>query len=475
MSSPAKSFIYSEILGPKERFCLFDQNIFHYIRTKSRTSYRSPALNFGDIPKRWNYGDLRKRIEGMARNLVSSGARPSARVLSFSPSCCESYFLQLACNVVGCIYVPVPPKSYTPENLRCFLNQFQPQILHVSEEYSSLKDGKNHKRSFYETLYSVIPELALSYPGQRVQHHLSEEFPYLKKCFISGRGSGSASSNIRGFQCPSYSLHEDPLRRFHLLLHRDEPIIALHNPQPAIEDKVFTCYSHAHCMNAGKVLSSILSLGNGSRIASLAEDAYSPVGAIIAPYAALGCDGEYLSLQSVLSDASEQETNDSNMEKIDCILLSKTEAVSLVAKPTCKALHSARLYAIFEESSTSDTSMELMKEVKQKAQADDVYIFKGPMESCFMITCKSLRHGNIGVLPYTGLKVVGDRGTYDAKILAAGMRGNLKLRGPHVTPYFYNNAGLMTEFQDEFGWVSTSRDAILHDEENWTSLGAQEY
>jgi len=59
------------------------------------------------------------------------------------------------------------------------------------------------------------------------------------------------------------------------------------------------------------------------------------------------------------------------------------------------------------------------------------------------------------------LKIVGDRGTTDAKVLSRDTRGNLKLKGPHVTSLFYNNAGLLTEVVDDKGWVSTSLEGTL--------------
>eukprot|EP00657_Telonema_sp_P-1_P001156 TRINITY_DN12555_c0_g1_i1.p1 TRINITY_DN12555_c0_g1~~TRINITY_DN12555_c0_g1_i1.p1 ORF type:complete len:111 (-),score=46.07 TRINITY_DN12555_c0_g1_i1:184-516(-) len=88
---------------------------------------------------------------------------------------------------------------------------------------------------------------------------------------------------------------------------------------------------------------------------------------------------------------------------------------------------------------------------------------------------QTLSGGFMGNVPHVEAKVVGDRGTSDAKILAAGSRGNLKIKGPHVSSNFYNNAGLLSEMVDGNGFVSTSREAVMTQTGAITYHAAQVY
>ena len=70
------------------------------------------------------------------------------------------------------------------------------------------------------------------------------------------------------------------------------------------------------------------------------------------------------------------------------------------------------------------------------------------------------------MVPHVDLSVVGDRGVADAKTLGSGKRGRLLLRGPHVTPFYYNNGGFMTETVDDAGFAATSREATVDKAKN---------
>merc|ERR1712146_192370 len=120
-------------------------------------------------------------------------------------------------------------------------------------------------------------------------------------------------------------------------------------------------------------------------------------------------------------------------------------------------------------------STEFMEKLANAMSLDDVLVFRGPMESCYMLSHRSLKKGDMGMVPHAEAKVVGDRGTTDAKVLSRNTRGNLKLKGPHMTPYYYNNAGFLTEMVDEKGWVSTSRDGTIGDGHEIKLEGAQQY
>ncbi|KNH08229.1 fatty-acyl-CoA synthase [Perkinsela sp. CCAP 1560/4] len=467
---------YSEIIGNKNGHTLLDQNIAYYIRKNSRIRNKDSFLHSRIIDKRWSFGDLRKQVEYLSRNLLSMGLRPSERVMSFSYGCFENYLLQLACSFLGCMYIAIPPEHYTADKLRSYLNQFQPQILYLSDKYQGQTD--HAKFSLYDVLLSVIPELAFSYPGQTVQFEQSQEFPYLKKCIINGR-NGEEIKEAHKFThlLPSiHSYHEDHLGRFNLLLHPDEPILSLWNVDPPLEDKTFTSYSHMHCMNSGSQFTNALGLDSRCRVSFLHRHFSTPLGAIVVPFASLSTGFEIvLQNEDLLRKSPVDIVAEVNQQNLTCFVGNRVDFERIMN--ICGSEHrlSVNQIAIFEDSSVEETSQDFLLLVKERFKAQDVILFRGPVESCYMVTHRSANQGDLGILPYTGLKVVGDRGTYDAKILSRGVRGNLRLRGPHVTPYYYSNAGLLTEFQDELGWIATSRDGRIEQNGAWIAMKAQIY
>jgi hypothetical protein len=152
------------------------------------------------------------------------------------------------------------------------------------------------------------------------------------------------------------------------------------------------------------------------------------------------------------------------------LLLKKKHAVS-----TDAAAPRLKWVALFEDGVEAPVQKDYLEKVAAALRADDVFVFRGTMEAAYMLSYRSLHQGDLGMVPHASLKVVGDRGTTDAKILAANTRGNLKLKGPHVTPLFFNNAGLQTELVDDRGFCSTSREAVVSEAKQWTIEATQMY
>jgi fatty-acyl-CoA synthase len=485
MQSTAASSSASEVSGDNQ-LQLLDQLAGYYVNIQSRKMYYKDFLRIEHQAVRWAFADIRKNSEALAHGLLLTGLRPGDRVLAIQPCNCETLVLQLACAKMGAMCVIVPHWDMTPDKLRYYLNQFQPTHF-VGREWMVVpetKGGQTVERNmhFWDLIYNVIPELGLTYPGQKFQWTHSQEFMFLKKTIISDHNMNLLSTTpLRRLLCwGPFSYYEQRLRRLSALLHPDDPILCLQDPKPAIEDKTHVVFSHRNCVNAGYIFADLLGLEAETRFAVLPNHHINPVGAIIAPYASITSG-------AVLVQAHDNLFTDEHaiatIEKL-CVeevsgILGRKADFDLLLKHTSNfdadQYEHIKWVALFEDGVEEPASDDYLAKLAKAMQLDEVHVFRGPMESCYMLTHRTLHKGDLGMVPHAEVKVVGDRGTTDAKVLSRNTRGNLKVKGPHMTPYYYSNAGFLSELVDDKGWVSTSRDAILGDKHQITLQQAQTY
>eukprot|EP00759_Apiculatamorpha_spiralis_P014680 PhF_6_TR21209/c0_g1_i3/m.30624/K00666/K00666; fatty-acyl-CoA synthase len=484
-AAPKTKSEFSELAGPQS-VPILDQLVGYYINIQSRKLYYKDALRMEHQAVRWTYADIRKNSEALAQGLLCQGLRPPESVLAIQPCNCETYMLQLACAKVGALMAIVPHQDITADKLRLYLNQFQPRHF-VGREWLMVPDGKGKEVKernlhFWDAIYSTIPELGLSYPGQKSQWVHSQEFYFLKKCVITDHNLNllGASPMRRMLVWGPFSYYENRLRRMSLLMHPDDPILALADPNPALDDKPFIVYSHRNCTNAGFIFANLLGLKAETRFGVLPNHHTDPVGAIVANFSALTSGAVLVNLHDNLftDEHCINVLEKMCVEEVKGMLGTKTDFDTLLrhaANFEKDQYEHLKWLVLFESASDAYTSDEYLQTLKKAFYVDDIYVFRGTAESCYMVSWRTLNKGDQGLVPHTQLKVVGDRGTVDAKILSRDTRGNLKLRGPQVSPYYFSNAGLLTELVDEKGWVSTSRDAVLGSNNQWSVMGAQTY
>ncbi|CUG88366.1 unnamed protein product [Bodo saltans] len=462
---------HSELTGPAST-PLLDQLVGYYVNIQSRKMYYKDFLRIEHQAVRWAFADVRKNSEALAHGLLQTGVRPGDRVLAIQPSNCETFVIQLACAKVGALLCIVPHFSISADKLRFYLNEFQPHHL-IAREWITVPENKNgeiieRNMHFWDTIYNVIPELGLCYPGQKMQWVHSQEFFYLKKVVITDHNMNllGATPMRRMLVWGPFSYYEQRLRRISALLHPDDPIIALEDPNPVSEDKIHVAFSHRNCINAGYIFSQMMKLRAETRFAVMPNHHVDPVGAIIAPYAALTSGAVLVHIHDNMF------TDDHAINAIEKLCVEEVEGIlgrkadfDLLLKHAGNfdedQYEHLKWVALFESASDEAISKEYLDKLAKALRLDDVFVFRGPIESSFLTTWRSLRQGSLGAVPHTEAKVVGDRGTSDARVLASNTRGNLKLKGPHIAPAYYNNAGLLTELVDEKGFVSTSREGTI--------------
>ncbi|RNF24085.1 fatty-acyl-CoA synthase [Trypanosoma conorhini] len=476
---------YSEAKGPVE-VPVLDQLVGYYVNIQSRKMYYKDFLRIEHQAVRWAFADIRKNSEALAHGLLQTGLRPGQRVLAIQPCNCETFVLQLACAKVGALLAVVPHQNISADKLRFYLNEFQPNHF-IAREWivvPEMKQGALVERNmhFWDLIYNVIPELGLSYPGQKFQWVHSQEFFFLKKVVITDHNMNllGVTPMRKMLVWGPFSYYEQRLRRLSALLHPDDPILALEDPNPAAEDKLHITFSHRNCVNAGFLFARLMQLKAETRFGVMPNHHTNPVGAIVAPYAALTSGAV---LVHIHSDMFTDDHALNGIEKL-CVeelqgILGKKADFDLLLHHTgnfdADQYEHLKWVALFEDASEPFVSDEYLQKLAKELSLDDVFVFRGPLESAYMLTWRSLKRGQCGMVPHAEAKVVGDRGTADATILSANTRGNLKLKGPHISPGYYNNAGLLTELVDERGFCSTSREAIMDEKGHLTLQRAQIY
>ncbi|EAN88352.1 hypothetical protein, conserved [Trypanosoma cruzi] len=476
---------YSEAKGPVE-VPVLDQLVGYYVNIQSRKMYYKDFLRIEHQAVRWAFADIRKNSEALAHGLLQTGLRPGQRVLAIQPSNCETFVLQLACAKVGALLAVVPHQNISADKLRFYLNEFQPNHF-VAREWivvPEVKQGVLVERNmhFWDMIYNVIPELGLSYPGQKFQWVHSQEFFFLKKVVITDHNMNllGVTPMRKMLVWGPFSYYEQRLRRLSALLHPDDPILALEDFNPAVEDKLHITFSHRNCINAGFLFAQLMQLKAETRFGVMPNHHTNPVGSIIAPYAALTSGAVLVHIHSDMftDDHAINGIEKLCVEEVQGILGKKADFDLLLCHTgnfDADQYEHLKWVALFEDASDPFVSDEYLQKLAKELSLEDVFVFRGPLESAYMLTWRSLKRGQRGMVPHAEAKVVGDRGTADATILSANTRGNLKLKGPHISPGYYNNAGLLTELVDERGFCNTSREAIMDEKGNLTLQRTQIY
>lgn len=476
---------YSEAAGDIKNIPLLDQLVGYYVNVQARKMYYKDFIRVEHQAVRWAFADIRKNSEALAHGLIETGVRPGQRVLAIQPSNIETFVLQLACAKVGALCCIVPHGKISADRLRYYLNEFQPNHL-IGREWLVVpeqKGGETVERNihFWDMIYNVIPELGLSYPGQKFQWVHSQEFHFLKKVIITDHNVNllGATPMRKMLLWGPFSYYEQRLRTVSALLHPDDPILSLEDPNPGAEDKPHIVFSHRNCTNAGYIFSKLMKLTPECRFGVMPNHHINPIGSIIAPYAALTSGAVLVHLNDNMFTDDHAITAIEKLctEEVTGILGRKGD-FDLLLKHAGNfdddQYEFLKWVALFESSADEPVSDAYISKLKTILKLDEVFVFRGPMETAYLTNYRTSA-GEQGLVPHTEAKVVGDRGTTDAKTLSAGTRGNLKIKGPHVSASFYNNAGLLTELIDEKGFCSTSRDATMDEKGTVKVMEAQMY
>eukprot|EP01062_Namystynia_karyoxenos_P003996 TRINITY_DN11410_c0_g1_i1.p1 TRINITY_DN11410_c0_g1~~TRINITY_DN11410_c0_g1_i1.p1 ORF type:complete len:571 (+),score=125.64 TRINITY_DN11410_c0_g1_i1:76-1713(+) len=445
------------------------QPVAHYLAAQARRVGRRPALRVPHQKVEWTFRELKKKVDGLAHSWLEHGIMSGNRILSLQPLQAEAYLTHLAAARLSCMAAPLDPFSISNEELALAIDRYQATCI-VSSETVDIpgkpgKDGKPSKgktRSMFDMLQQVIPDI------EQVQGELfikAKRFPSVRLVMFTGMDRSRYLGQRPVPLAPAWGplgVHESKLARVAPMQISNFPLLALADGE--LSDRAIV-YTHANAMAAGVGAARRVGLREGQRAAVAAADWLLPVGSVIAPHACLAAGACAVLLGGQGGDFLDAVA----AEDVTGLFLSRGGAESLLPalKKRGGAPATLEWVCIFEDLSRGGQPLTKRRaaELRDAFGVPALHVFSGPLEAATALTCITATAGGEGrpteVTPGTSLRVVGDEGGPLAKTLGRDRAGWLRLKGPAVTPLYFNNAGMLSLDVDQLGFSSTPHDATL--------------
>ncbi len=143
------------------------------------------ALVYADRGLRYTYSELNEVCRQAAKGLLRIGVKKGDHISIWATNVPEWVILQFASAKIGAVLVTINT-SYKSSELEYILHQSDSNALFLVQGF---KDT-----DYPETLYTVVPELKNSVPGELV----SERLPFLRKVVYIGSGTPDGMINFSG-------------------------------------------------------------------------------------------------------------------------------------------------------------------------------------------------------------------------------------------------------------------------------------
>ncbi|AXH96304.1 AMP-binding protein [Ornithinimicrobium avium] len=115
---------------------LIEETIGDNFDSTVRTHHDREALVDVASGRRWDYGELQRDVDRLARGLLATGVRTGDRVGIWAPNCAEWTIVQLATAKMGAVLVNINP-SYRTHELAFVLNQSGVKMVVVAQRFRS--------------------------------------------------------------------------------------------------------------------------------------------------------------------------------------------------------------------------------------------------------------------------------------------------------------------------------------------------
>ena len=398
---------------------------------------------------RWTYGELRERVDALARALMSLGIRKGDRVGIWSPNHAEWVVIQFATAKIGAILVNVNP-AYRVHELEYALRQSGCATLIIAPPF---------KTSDYAALLrELCPELERSRPGEL---H-AERAPELRTVITFGEQRVPSAYEWGEVMERANEVRAEELANRQGSLQFDDPINIQYTSGTTGFPKGATLSHHS-------ILNNAFFFGESMRIGS--HDRFC----VTFPF--YHCGGMVVStLLSVTHGAT---------MVIPSPLFDAGAALEAVAAERCTALHGAPTMYIaelnhpdfdqFDLSSLrtgfmagAPCPLEVIKRVTTQMHLTDLVIAFGMTETSPVSTITSLddplekRASTVGrVFPHVECKIVDP---VTGAIVPRGTPGEVLARGYHVMLGYWNNPQATAEAIDAARWMHTGDLATMDDE-----------
>ena len=402
---------------------------------------------------RWNYSDLKEKVDAYAAGFVALGLEPGDRVGIWAPNVWEWVVTQFATAKAGLVLVNINPAYRLPE-LEYALDKV---------DCRALITAPTHKSSDYiAMLGELLPELE----GSPVGALKSARLPTLQWMIRLGQEKSPSFLNFEDI--PAMAQDKDRLRLAEIadLLQFDDPINIQFTSGTTGAPKAATL-THHNIVNNAYFTGLQMNLGPDDRMC-IPVPMYHCFGMVLGTLCCIA-HGAAMVLASVGFDAH--------------------RVLEVVDKERCTVLHGVPTmfiselddpdFASFDLSSLRTGIMagapcpvELMRRVISEMHLSDITIAYGMTETGPVSFQTSVddpierRVTTVGrVLPHTEVKIVDEEG----RIVPRGTAGELLTRGYCVMPGYWNDPERTAKAIDQAHWIA-SGDIATIDKEGYCQI-----
>lgn len=403
------------------------------------------AVVYNDRNLRYTYKQFDEECRKAAKGLMKLGIPKEENVAIWATNKPEWLITQFATGKMGAVLVTVNT-NYQAAELEYLLKQSDSTTLILME---SFRDS-----SYIDILYSIVPELKTSQPGELQ----SQKLPHLKNVIIIGD---------KDF--PGVFLWAD-LVKMGEAISDQELDVRMNSLQP--DDVINMQYTSGTTgFPKGVMLTHINLVNNAANIAQCMKLTHEDRMCIPVPF--FHCFGSVLGTMACVTTGATMVP----VQEFDVVAV-----LQAVHTEKCTALHGVPTMFISELNhpdfnkydlsslrtgimAGSTCPTEVMKSVVERMGADEITIVYGQTESSPGITQTrtndplELRVSSVGrALPNVEVKIC-DPLTHEE--VPRGVTGELCTRGYHVMKGYYKNPEATSEAIDSDGWLHTGDLAVM--------------
>ncbi|MEO0250494.1 MAG: AMP-binding protein, partial [candidate division WOR-3 bacterium] len=419
---------------------LIGETIGHMFERVARTYPENEALVYLPTGVRWTYKEFYETCRKAAKSFMALGVRKGDRVAVWATNHPEWVVAQFSTALIGAILVTVNP-AYKTHELEYGLRNSESQTLILIPSFKT--------SNYTEMIYSVVPELKISKPGNLN----SRALPMLRNVILIGKEKLPGMLTWGEFMELGREISDEQLQSRGEECDFDDVINVQYTSGTTGLPKGASL-THHNILNNAFFVAETMHLTHRDRLCI--------------PVPLYHCFGMVL---STLLCVTHGATMVFPCEYFDPLLV-----LEAVEKERCTALHGVPTMFIAElehaEFPRFDLSslrtgvmagapcpIQLMKRVNSDMHMTEITIGYGETEASPIVTqtlakdTLERRTETVGPpIPHTELKVV-DPAT--GKIVPIGEQGEICARGYQIMRGYYNNEKATREAIDEAGWLHT--------------------
>mmetsp|Transcript_9548 Transcript_9548/g.14108 ORF Transcript_9548/g.14108 Transcript_9548/m.14108 type:complete len:480 (-) Transcript_9548:13-1452(-) len=390
---------------------------------------------------------LKKHSDALASGLLEIGLRPGDTMGLIQENNVESVIMQLACAKIGAILVRCTPT--TEKEMDRYIQLYRFRMLTAPIKLNNI-------RYIYRMLPDMIPELNLAQDGE--YSFRSARYPFLKQILMSDPGvpvdafkhGVSPIHNVLLYG--PFGYYENPLRRISMHVSPDLPALVLPDAVPldTLDGSNVPVYTQTNLIATGQHVANAVGLAQGDR-AVVAADFTEFFGAVVATFSILSSQSQLIIPQAYFRE--EDVLSSIRSEEATVLFITRDNLIKLLtfmddSTPVPRTLRSV----VVDMDLADSDGAELISEAKKKLGVSSVHLTVS--NSTSLLSIDGSHVPEIKVISSSGRPSIVHKNTY----------GSLKLSGPSVSPFVWNELGALPT-RDEDGFV-TSKGVFKLDDSN---------